>query len=74
MVILFGIKSLDYSSEIAETGQPAAQAPQLIHVSASMIYVSSPSDIADTGHPSAQEPHLMQSPPITYAILHPSPF
>lgn len=59
----------DYSSEIAPTGQAPAQAPQLMHESASITYLPPSSPIAPTGHPPAQEPHPTQESLITNAMI-----
>ena len=56
----------------APTGQTSAQAPQSIHVSASITYLPSPSEIAPTGHSPAQAPQLMHSSEILYAIINTS--
>jgi hypothetical protein len=48
-----------YSSEIASTGQPSAQAPQLMQASASITYWVSPSLIAPQGQVSAHAPQEM---------------
>lgn len=53
---------------MASTGQAASQAPQEIHLSASISYLSSPSAMASLGQVSAQLPHLMHSSLILYAI------
>lgn len=41
-------------------GQTAAQAPQSMQVSASMLYWVSPAEIAEVGHSPSQAPQLMQ--------------
>jgi len=53
--------SKNYSAAGAETGHVPAQAPQSIHVSASITYLPSPSEIAPTGHSPAHAPQLMHS-------------
>ena len=57
-----------YSSEIASTGQPAAQAPQLTQESASITNWPSPSLIAPQGQVSAQAPQEIHWSLILYAI------
>ena len=42
-----------------EDGQTAAQAPQSMQVSASIINFGSPADIAFTGHSPAHVPHMI---------------
>ena len=66
--LLFCVFSFAYSSDGAPTGQTSAQEPQLMHSSALITYLPSPSLIALTGQPSAHAPHIMQSSLITYAI------
>lgn len=52
------------------TGQPAAHAPQLMQLSASIANVPPLSAIAPTGHVPAHEPQPMHEPSsITYAII-----
>ena len=51
----------NYSATGADTGQEPAQAPQSMHVSASITYFESPAEIAFTGHSASQAPQLMQS-------------
>jgi hypothetical protein len=58
----------NYSSAGAPTGQASAQAPQLMHSSALITYLPSPSEMQETGQPSAQAPQLMHSSEILYAI------
>ncbi len=53
-----GSVCVDYAS-IASTGQTAAQAPQSMQASASILYCVSPAEIADTGHSLSQVPQLM---------------
>lgn len=60
--------ALNYSSEIAPTGHPPAQEPQLMQVLGSISNFPSPSLIAPTGHCPAQAPQEIQASPITYAI------
>ena len=55
----------DHSSEIADTGHTASQAPHERQASGSMLYCVSPWLIADTGHPSAQDPQEMHASEIT---------
>ena len=55
----------DHSSEIADTGHTASQAPHERQASGSMLYCVSPWLIADTGHPSAQDPQEMHESEIT---------
>ena len=62
----------NYSSTGAPTGQVSAQAPQLMHSSALITYLPSPSEMQETGHPSAQAPQLMHSSVILYAIFESS--
>jgi hypothetical protein len=52
---------VDYSSEIASTGQTATHDPQLTHVAASIMRLSSFSLIQLTGHSPSQAPQLMQA-------------
>lgn len=59
----------DYSWVIVLTGQPAAQLPQSMHLSASITYLSSPMLIAPTGQVLSHAPQEMQSSPIQYAIV-----
>ncbi len=60
----------DYSSEMQLTGQPAAQAPQLMQLSGLITNVPPLSEIAPTGQVPAHEPQPMHEPSsITYAIL-----
>lgn len=58
-----------YSSEIADTGQTPAHAPQEMQTSGSIVYCASPEAIAETGQPSAQVPQEMQESEITYAMF-----
>ena len=58
-----------YASEIAPTGHPPAQEPQLIQVLESISNFPSPSLIAPTGHCPAQAPQEIQESPITYAMI-----
>lgn len=62
------VYNLNYSAEIAPTGQAASQAPQERQVSLSISYWESPCEIALAGQPEAQVPQLMQLSEITYAI------
>ena len=57
-----------YSSEIAPTGHPPAQEPQLMQTDPSISNLPSPSEIAPTGHCPAQAPQEIHASPITYAI------
>ncbi len=61
----------DYSAEITPAGHPPSQAPQSIHVSASITYLSAPSEIAPTGQAPAQAPHIKHPSLITCAIILP---
>lgn len=60
--------NVSYSSEIAPTGHPPAQEPQLMQTDPSISNLPSPSEIAPTGHCPAQEPQEIHASPITYAI------
>ena len=60
----------NYSWLIAPAGQPSAQAPQSMHVSASITYCPSPSLIAPAGQVPSQAPQEMQASEITYAIVN----
>jgi hypothetical protein len=62
--------SVDYSS-IASVGQLSVQAPQSMQVSASIMYLSSPSLIAPTGHVSTHAPQEIQASVILKAIILP---
>jgi hypothetical protein len=55
-------------AEIASTGQDSTQAPQSMHVSASISYCDAPSFIASRGQLSAQEPQDMHASLILCAI------
>ena len=59
----------NYSSTGALTGHASAQEPQLMHSSALITYLPSPSEMQLTGQASAQAPQLMHSSVILYAIL-----
>jgi len=64
-----------FPDAMASVGHASAQAPQSVHRSALMTYLSSPSLIALTGHSSAQVPQEMHSSVILYAIWNtPYPF
>ena len=65
---------VDYSSTGAPTGQTPAQAPQEMHLSTSITYLSAPAEIALTGHSASQAPQEMQSDLILYAIINTSMF
>lgn len=52
---------LEAYAEIASTGQESAQAPQSVHLSASITYWSSPWLIASTGQVDSQAPQEMHS-------------
>ena len=67
--LLFCVKFISYSAEIAPTGQTSAHVPQSTHVAGSILYCVSPSEIAPTGHSGSQEPQLTQASEITYAIM-----
>jgi hypothetical protein len=64
----------NYSSAGALTGHASAQEPQLMHSSALITYLPSPSEMQLTGQASAQAPQLMHSSEILYAILKTSIF
>lgn len=68
-VYVVTLYNLNYSAEIAPTGQEASQAPQERQVSLSISYWESPCEIAFAGQPDAQVPQLMQLSEITYAIV-----
>ena len=57
------------STEIAPTGQFAAQVPHSMQLSALMTYLPLPSEIASAGQLAAQVPHMTQSSLITKAIV-----
>lgn len=56
---------IDYSGEMASTGQTSTQEPQSVQASASISYFPSPSLIASTGHSLAHAPQLIHSSLIT---------
>ena len=60
-----------YGTSIAPTGQAGTHAPQSIHVSGSIEYLS-PSLIASTGHSGLHAPQAIHSSLIVCAILSPS--
>lgn len=60
---------MNYSSEIAPTGQAPAQAPHEIHCEPSITNTPPPSLIAPTGQPPAHEPQPIHESPITNAII-----
>jgi hypothetical protein len=53
---------------MASAGQTAAQAPQSVHFSASMIKIGSPSVIASLGHSGTQVPQAKHASVILWAI------
>ena len=57
-----------YCSIAASTGQTFAHAPQELHFSGSMIYLSAPSEMHDAGHSDSHAPQEMHSSLMTYAI------
>lgn len=59
----------DYSSTGAATGHTPAHAPQDMHSSLLITYLSEPLEIHDTGHSLSQAPQDMQLSLITYAIF-----
>ena len=64
-----------YSSSGASTGQTPAHVPHPIHVSLSIMYLSSPCDMQLTGHSAAHAPQDIHLSVILYAILYiPPPF
>jgi len=59
-----------YSATIASAGQTAAQAPQSIHFSASILKMGAPSSMASTGHSGLQVPQAVHLFVILYAMGH----
>jgi len=53
---------------MAPLGHIASQAPQSVHVSASITYFGSPSEIASNAHSLTHDPHMVHSSVILYAI------
>lgn len=62
-------RCFEHYSEIAPVGHVPAQAPQLMHVSASISNFPSPSEIAPTGQAPAQAPQETHESEITNAIV-----
>ena len=58
-----------YAGWAAPVGQTSAQAPQSLHLSGSITYLSGPAVMAASGHSGSQAPQLMQSSVILWVMF-----